>query len=350
MSFVERLEGRALFASYAASTVSELISRINTSNNSAQADTITLAAGATFSLTAADNAANGPTGLPVISALGGGLTIIGNGATIEPDVNAYGFRLFDVAVRASLTLTNMTLQGGVAYGVSNETHGGAIHNQGALTLQGVTLQNNSTIGPGGYYTWGNQLVAAGPGMGGAVYSSGSLTMTGCVVRNNQAVGGWGASHVTIPPADPGNFPSTQLPATPGSDGFGGGVYIAGGSASISNTTFSSNTAQGGHGGGGFTVADGGNGYGGGLYAAGGTVTLRNSTVTNNAAIAGAGGLGGTTRNGKHHDGAAGKALGGGLYFDAAASAGLDAFTKSHVTLNTASSGKNDIYGSYRAIA
>src|SRR3954453_482197 len=170
---IERLESRTLFASYAASTVSELISRINTANNSSQADTITLAAGATFSLTAADNAANGPTGLPVISALGGGLTIIGNGATIEPDVNSYGFRLFDVAARASLTLSNITLQGGVAYGVSNESHGGAIHNQGALTLEGVPIQNNSTSGPSAYYTWGNQLVAAAPAMGGGVYSSGS---------------------------------------------------------------------------------------------------------------------------------------------------------------------------------
>src|SRR5687768_17588144 len=81
MVSVERLEARALFASYAASTVSELIGRINTSNNSSQADTITLAAGATFSLTAVDNATNGATGLPVIAAAGGPLTIIGNGAT-----------------------------------------------------------------------------------------------------------------------------------------------------------------------------------------------------------------------------------------------------------------------------
>ena len=44
---VERLEGRTLFASYSAATAAELIAAINATNASNQADTITLAAGAT---------------------------------------------------------------------------------------------------------------------------------------------------------------------------------------------------------------------------------------------------------------------------------------------------------------
>src|SRR4051812_14479215 len=41
---VERLEGRTLFAGYAAATASELVAAINAANGSAAADTITLAA------------------------------------------------------------------------------------------------------------------------------------------------------------------------------------------------------------------------------------------------------------------------------------------------------------------
>src|SRR6266508_147517 len=56
-----------------------LIAAINTTN-SAGADTITLAAGCTYTLTAVNNnGVNGPNGLPVLA---GALTINGNGATI----------------------------------------------------------------------------------------------------------------------------------------------------------------------------------------------------------------------------------------------------------------------------
>lgn len=85
MHHLEHLEGRTLFASYAAATVTELLSAMNAANASAVADEITLAAGATFSLTAVDNTSStdGPNGLPVVVSNGGGLTIRGNGATIE---------------------------------------------------------------------------------------------------------------------------------------------------------------------------------------------------------------------------------------------------------------------------
>jgi hypothetical protein len=87
-----------------------------------------------------------------------------------------------------------------------------------------------------------------------------------------------------------------------------------------------------------------------MLAAGGNVTLRNVSMTANLAQGGAGGVGSLTRNGKQQVAKSGQGVGGGLYFDAAASAGLDAFTKSHVTLNTASTGKADIFGRYSTIS
>src|SRR5436190_9214107 len=102
---LEHLEGRTLFASYAAATVSQLVAAMNSANSSAAADTITLAAGATFSLTEASDTTHGATGLPRITG-GGGLTIVGNGAMLDHSAT-FGCRFFDVAPLASLTLNNL---------------------------------------------------------------------------------------------------------------------------------------------------------------------------------------------------------------------------------------------------
>ena len=153
---IERLESRTLFASYSASTVTQLIAAINSANSSGAADTITLAPGAMFSLTAVNNSTSGPTGLPQIAG-GGGLTILGSGATIERSgaAGTEAFRLFDVASDGSLSLTNLTLQGGLALGASfaqGQAQGGAILNQGALSLDarpGADARSPATACPPG---------------------------------------------------------------------------------------------------------------------------------------------------------------------------------------------------------
>jgi hypothetical protein len=60
--YVERLEGRAVPASYTAVNVTELINSINAANQTAGAHTITLVAGSAFTLAAVNNTADGPTG------------------------------------------------------------------------------------------------------------------------------------------------------------------------------------------------------------------------------------------------------------------------------------------------
>jgi hypothetical protein len=246
------------------------------------------------------------------------LTIIGNGDTIQRSTakGTPAFRLFDVA-GASLTLQNLTLQGGLAvhpsYSLSYpEARGGAIYSQGVLTLSGVTVQNNTAQGEPG-----------GAAAGGGIWSAGSLVVEHSVIRNNQAVGGNGG-------ADFG----------PGGWATGGGLYIFGGTASLLDVTLTSNTARGGGGGdrvkvydGGvkhsFTfipATDGGNGLGGAIYAAAGLLSLQDSTVTHNAARAGSGGSNGNT---KARDGVA---LGGGLYL--AAPVSVDVFTQVYVKNNS----------------
>jgi hypothetical protein len=312
---VEALEDRLLPSTYTAASVAELITDINAANAAGGSNTITLVAGTTFTLTAVDNTTDGPTGLPVIAA-NDDLTIAGNGDTITRG-NGSGtpaFRLFDVAAGGSLTLQHLTLQGGLA------AAGGAIYNQGTLTLSGVTVQNNTAQGSSVYLGYG------GSAFGGGIYSGGSLTVEDSTLQNNQALGGDGRGS---------GF---------GGTGAGGGVFIADGTATLTNVTLYGNLAEGGNQASfiGRQASDsfyagrgkGGGGIGGGLYVAAGTVTLRSTTADHNTAKGG---------HGQYGDGVG---QGGGLYFASAASACLDAFTQANVTHNSASTSDPDIFGSY----
>jgi hypothetical protein len=233
---LELLEDRTLPSSYTAGSVSDLIADINAANQAAGSNTITLVAGTTFNLAAVNNTTDGATGLPVIAAKDN-LTIVGNGDIIQRSTakGTPAFRLLDAAAGASLTLQNLTLQGGLAFGAGVSAEGGAIYNQGTLTLDGVTVQNN--LAQGITSTLGGAAAA-----GGGIYSGGSLTVEASTIQNNEALGGDGLA-TKSGWGEPGV----------GGPGSGGGVYIAGGMASFANVTLSSNTAQGGqgHAGGGF---------------------------------------------------------------------------------------------------
>jgi hypothetical protein len=367
---LERLEDRTVPASFTAASVTELLADINAANLAGGPNTITLATGATFALTAADNTTDGGNGLPVIAA-GDNLTILGSGDVIERStaVGTPAFRLFDVAAGASLTLTNLILQGGLTYtngygGVPAD--GGALYSQGALTLDGVTVRDNTAAGSTPF----------SPARGGGIWSSGALTLGGnTIVRDNRALGNdaWYDSDfdfLTPPGSACGGgvyvaggtaaLTGVTLSANTarggsgyaGADGCGGGLYVAGGAVTLTGVTLSANTARGGNGGSDFNIyggleaggqgGPGGPGFGGGLYAAGGTVELHTTSVTGNSALGGAGGQGGL----KGKDGKPGQGQGGGLYVDAAAVC-PDAFTQAHVTGNFASSRDPNIHGQWK---
>jgi hypothetical protein len=316
---LEQLEDRLTPSNYTAANVSQLIADINAANKAGGANTITLTAptNSPYTLAAVDNTTDGATGLPVIAAKDN-LTILGNGDTIERS-SASGtpaFRLFDVTSGASLTLQNMTLQGGLANGAGVLADGGAIYNQGTLDLSGVTVQNNSAIGANGQ---GNGSVPSAA-FGGGIYSNGSLTLEGgTILQSNLVCGGVGSY-------------------SSGANGFGGGLYVGGGTATLTDVTLSANAASGGVGGITYippgttalgTLLPGGNGYGGGLAISGGTVILNNDTLINNTAQGGRGGwgkFGGL--------GLGGNGFGGGLY----AAGGTITLLDDTVSGNTAKGG------------
>jgi hypothetical protein len=219
---IEWMEERALSSNYTAASVSELIADINAANNAGGSKTITLTAPTTspYVLTAVDNSTDGANGLPVIKK--DNLTIIGNGDTIERNTpyGAPAFRLFDVTNGGSLTLENLTLQGGWANGNGSAAEGGAIFNRGTLVLNGATLTGNGASGANGTSTHLNGLDAAG----GGIWSNGALTLeNGTLVTGNGAYGG-GGSRGSLRGGVGGI----------GGNAFGGGLYIAGGTVTLTS--------------------------------------------------------------------------------------------------------------------
>jgi len=361
---LERFEDRSLPSSYSAATVSDLIADINAANKAGGANTITLTAPTTspYVLTAVNNSSPvGNTGLPMIA--GGqpqygkkdNLTIVGNGDTIERSTasETLPFRLFSVVSGGSLTLQNMTLQNGYVSALGAK--GGAILNGGALTLNGVTVaQNEAYVG---------NLRTPLAGGGGGIWSNGSLTLeNGTLFQGNHAQGADGALGYVLP-----------------NPAYGGALYVAGGTANISNTTFTGNSVTGGenseHSAGAFggaiyvaagqvtltnsTVSNNSAGlfnfsaypgYGGGLCIAGGTVTVTEDTVESNTADFGSGGglyvAAGTvtlTNCTVEYNGATG--YGGGLYSQTGATVYINPFTLANIINNTAAIDPN-IDGSY----
>jgi hypothetical protein len=177
----------AVAGNWSAKNVSDLIAAINAANAAGGNNTIILAPGKTFTLTAVDNTADGPNGLPVIAA-NNKLTIRGNGDTIARSKAAItpAFRLFDVASGASLTLDGLTLANGLVIGDTGmDANGGAILNAAGatLTVKCSILLNNQVVGGDGAGGLGGQ------GFGGAIRSEGIANLDGVVFRGNQATGG-----------------------------------------------------------------------------------------------------------------------------------------------------------------
>jgi hypothetical protein len=234
-----------------------LSAAITSANSTAEADTISLASGCTYtySVAADTTTPNGATALPTII---NPLTIVGNGATIERS-SAPGtpeFRLFYAQYkrfgqdRGDLTLQALTLRNGIAevggamynlYGTMTLTnvtvsgnratiyYGGGIHNeQGSLTLQNSTISGNS----------------GGSDGGGGISNYGTLTLQNSTIRDNNA------------------------------GGDGGGILNVRSTLIVKQSTLSGNSTST---------------YGGGI-ASSGWVTLQQSTISGNSASISGGGI------------------------------------------------------------
>jgi len=254
--------------------------------------------------------------------------------------SANASRLFEIASGATVTIiSGLTLEKGYAAGSftggNPAGQGGAILDQGTLTLTGDVIKGNTAIGSPGqvgqgggvYVDVGATLAMTGSalvhntaqgftntGEGGALYfAAGSFgTLATDAIASNTATGGGavaaqggglfatGASLLNI------NLTTTitdnLATAGPGGSGGGGnggtaqggGLYLQGGTVMINQSTIAGNAAQGGRGGSAVQGAPGGDGLGGGVYVTGSnaTITITGDTFFQNNATGGDGGLGG----------------------------------------------------------
>lgn len=233
-----------------------LIFAIDQANDEATypgADTITLAAGCTYILTAVNpnGGFNSPTGLPRIIST---ITINGNGATIMRAAASPDFRIMSVGMNDQLVLNNVILTGGRANSADpTESGGGGVYSdQGNVTLINTTLSGNSATREGG----------------GLYNFAGSVRIINSTISGNTSPRGGGFSSVfgTV------SMTNTEVSGNSATNE-AGGIYSEYDVATITGSTISGNTAN---------VA-------GGLISAG-TMTLNRSTVSNNTANQDAGGI------------------------------------------------------------
>ena len=152
--------------------------------------------------------------LPAVTAQ---VTIVGPAAgrlTIRRPAAADAFRLLRVGSGASLELTDVTLAGGKT--MTAENGGGAILNDGVLTLVRVTLS-------------GNQTGASNSLGGGAILNTGMLTATVSTFHGNTTATQGGAIRNT------GTLTLHNTTLAGNSAASGGGIFTSGGAVVLTNT-------------------------------------------------------------------------------------------------------------------
>jgi hypothetical protein len=242
------------------------------------ADVIDLVPNGIYTLTVADNSDgnDGPNGLPMIAS---SVTIDGHGAVITRGDGAPNFRIFFVQNIGVLTLNDITVSNGnPGHGLPNSGvyyHAGGIYNNdGTVSINNSLISGNSVLDEfgGGILNGSNgSLIVtdstfagnSSANSGGGIMNSGILTVTNSTFSDNSAAlnGGGGIYNGNTATVTNSTFSGNRAP------GSGGGGIMNGGFLTVTNSTFSDNSAA----------------SGGGIVSQVGTITLRNSIIANSTA-------------------------------------------------------------------
>jgi len=153
------------------------------------------------------------------------------------------------------------------------------------TGQSVVISGNSAVvvmqvATGALLALNDLTIANGNGGGGGLSNSGTVTITNSTFSGNSAPGSFGGA-INSGGGSTLNVTNSSFAANSATGGFGGAIYSNSGTVTVTNSTFSGNSATGG-----FGAAVFNNGVGG--------VTLRNTIVTNSV---GTGNCSGAIANG-----------------------------------------------------
>jgi predicted outer membrane repeat protein len=222
-----------------------LVNAITVANGAGSKQLLTLASSCTYNLTqAAATGTRGPNGLPIIT---GNIEITGYRTIIRrssPDL----FRLIEVA--GTLSVANgVTLIGGDA---GPHTGGAILNSQGTVSVVSATIRNNvadngaAISNDRGQFTLSgtsiraNSTVPSSGGGGGAIYNDGTMTVSTTSLLNNVANTSGGA----IYNERTGTLKVTDSEVLANDAALrGGGLYNGvEGEATFTNTTINGNTA------------------------------------------------------------------------------------------------------------
>ncbi len=187
-------------------------------------------------------------------------------------------RVFHIVAGTAVTLSGLT----VRFGRANDDSGGAIRNDGVLTLDDVAVLSNRATGSatqnglgGGIYSTGT-LRATGVvlsdnegRLGGGIYAEGSLVLADVVVAENRAFIGGGLSAIDA------EVELERFAVSRNTAAEGGGLLLRRSAVRLARGSIDRNLA---------------NGLGGGLVVDSGDVYVTNTTIANNASEAAGGGV------------------------------------------------------------
>ena len=170
------------------------------------------------------------------------LTISGKGSNVVIDAKGIG-NIFTISSGVTVTLKNLKLINGYNYpDIVYECYGGAINNNGSLSVSNCNfIDNNASARGGAIYNNGSLSVSnctftnnRASHVGGAIYSDGRLSVSNCVFTNNKVSGSGGAIYGGNPYVSNCNFTGNRASREGGA--------IGGKKSSVSNCTFTSNQA------------------------------------------------------------------------------------------------------------
>ena len=212
-------------------TTDFLVWSINNANsNGPGLDTINLDPGCTYMLGVVDNTIDGNNGLPSITT---SIVINGNGATVRRSTLSQkaAIRLFHISQGGELVLNNIRLYDGLGVEPPDTTlplrnHGGAIFNNGVLTVNNSDLDYNRARR-----------------QGGGIYNIGTMTINATTFQNNEAdySGGPGGSGGAIWNDGIATIVDSTFVGNIASQSGGAIANAYGGMMTITNSTISANS-------------------------------------------------------------------------------------------------------------
>lgn len=200
--------------------------------------------------------------------------------------------------------TPVPFTGSISYNIASGTAGGGVYNQGTFIMKGGSIGNNKApVGAGVYNVVGSntglcslsEITVSGnkasSGNGGAIWNDGTLTVTDVTMSENTAVTDGGGIYST---GDSASLTITQGIFISNEAGGSGGAVWSGGEITLSGGEFSSNIATSGSGGALYCESDvtAGNQIklnenqaaqsGGAIYAVGNVIASDGSIIANEA--------------------------------------------------------------------